>query len=217
MTQHLESAAHHMGATLDQPGQPAAALKLPGGAAVPLSTAAGRLFCDEVAALHGAVNEKLRGKLQNWAGKLLDVQGEGKGKQEQEAEQEEDVQVYHSTLVGLQALKDEGGAAVAAATEALSALLHHVAGEMQRAYGDDVMYQINLVGDAPAEGREGLEEWRQVARRSMLEGRGRPGGRGKGGRGFACVSGCGASMCWCWYMTAFCGSDAVVFKGTGSL
>ncbi|KAI8467693.1 MAG: hypothetical protein J3K34DRAFT_32039 [Monoraphidium minutum] len=170
----LRGAAEQIGASLVEAGQPeqgdagtapaaSAALRLPGGGEVQLGSGAGRLFGAELAALHGAG----RAKVTNRAARRA---GEGEG---------EDLAVFHATLVGLQALRAEEQA-LAAAAEALGGVLRHLAGELEAEYGDDVVYQVTLLGDAPAGGegsqessqrdpQDALAAWKRTVRRSMLE------------------------------------------------
>lgn len=159
-----------------QPWIAASSLKLPGGASLALDSGAGQLLGAELAALHGATAEKLQARLSKPSGSQTDqVQGD-----------EDNVSVYHSTLVGIQALRDEAAAllegdqrhaAAAAAGEALAGVVKHIAGEMQKAFGDEVVYLVTLLGDVAGgkEGAEGaatesLQDWKQERRRALMEG-----------------------------------------------
>jgi len=175
---HLHDAAQRMGGVLE-PAGPSAALVLPGGGSLPLDSGAARLFASELGALHGAAREKLRAR-------------SGAAGSDTEDGDDEDVAVFHSTLVGLQALKQHaarsGAAAadteaqVAAAVEALTGVVREMAVEFERAFARDVVYQITLLGDAAGGadgggedeggsggGEGGLESWRQATRRSLLQ------------------------------------------------
>ncbi|GBF96980.1 hypothetical protein Rsub_09777 [Raphidocelis subcapitata] len=139
---HLHDAAQRFGGVLEPRGDDAS-LQLPSGGALPLASAAARLFADELGALHGAARSKLRARAD--ARRQQRAAREGAG---------DDVAVFHGTLVGLQALRASGApradADLAAAAEALAGVLRELAAEAERAYGADVVYQITMLGDAPA-------------------------------------------------------------------
>lgn len=167
MAAHLESAAHAAGGILERDGLGASsALRLPGGSSLRLDSGAGRLFGSELAVLHGAVHAKL-----------------GKEQRQRRANEgsDDDVSVFQSTLVGLQALRqeafDSAEDAFDAATAALAGVVRSMASEVEAAYGTDVVYQITLLGNAPtvtggaagAAPSDSLAAWKQAARRSLLQ------------------------------------------------
>jgi hypothetical protein len=83
------------------------------------------------------------------------------------------LQVYESTLVSLQALGQAFGkqsAEVQQARAALLAVLQHAAGQVDSAYGQQAVYQVALLGDAPVRSSDPsqLVMWKQVTRRSLL-------------------------------------------------
>jgi hypothetical protein len=193
---HLHNVAQRLGGVLEPRGDPPS-LQLPGGVALPLASAGARLFADELAALHGAARARLqarRGRVQATSGGEDEEDATGTQQQQQQRQQQQqaavqqpdDVVVYHSTFVGLQAIKAAGGegadADLAVAADALAGVLREVAAEVERAHGSDVVYQFVLLGDAAgadaeAAGQERrvgaagpLAAWKREARRRLLDG-----------------------------------------------
>jgi hypothetical protein len=87
----------------------------------------------------------------------------------------QDLAVYESTFVGLQglaALHAPGSEVLAAAETALVALLGSFAGQLNEVYGDEVLYQVSLLGDAPVSSGQQqashLMGWKEVSRRALL-------------------------------------------------
>jgi hypothetical protein len=181
LSDHLHDAAQRMGGVLE-PAGPAPSLILQNNEVLPLDGRAAWLFASELGALHGAARARLSAR---WAAAGGSGSSEGDG--------DDDVSVFHATLVGLQALSQhaarsgapaaEAEARMAAANEALVGVIKEVAAEMERAFAGDVVYQITLLGDAGSSEAEGagsseegeeaegrLEAWREVTRRSLLQG-----------------------------------------------
>lgn len=164
MAGHLSTAAHRCGGKLHQQQQRSSKAGLAGSLALPgvdapldLAHPAARLFGIELAGLQGASQQE------------LDVL-----RMQQQQEEDQDMVVYESTFVGLQglaALHPAGSQALAAAEAALVGLLGGFAGQLKEVFGDDVLYQVSLLGDVPVSSGQAsdLMGWKEVSRRVLLQ------------------------------------------------
>lgn len=170
LQQHLHRAMHHCGGKLHGQHDDAPAhqhkskfvlrgtLELPGlDQKLDMQLPGVKLFALELAALQGAVGQQVAQLKQQSAEELDKV-----------------TSLYESTFVGLQALGahfPRGSPELEAAEGALMDMLSSAVSKLKGVYGDDMLYQVTFLGDAPVSSGDAshLMEWKEVSRRVLLQ------------------------------------------------